>query len=324
MRIAICSPILRDDMLARLKDIPGLEAYGCEPADLARAAHEADGLVLLGMHYDAALADALAAPEARVRWMQLLTAGYETLEAFGVPAHCAVSNAGDVWSASVAEHVMALTLALMRRFPETAEAQVAAQWNAGLRVRVRSLYGARLLVVGMGSIGREVASRAHAFGMWVGGVNRSGRPVEGADAIYPASRLHEALGQADIVVIAAPSGPETRGLIGQAELAACRPGAMLINVARGDLIDSAALIAALDAGHLGGAGLDVTEPEPLPPGDPLWRRRDVMITPHIGGAASPAYMMRLSEHVARNIVAFASGDTPTHLVKIQNVGASRV
>lgn len=318
MRIAICSPILRDDMIARLDNIPNLEAYACEPAGLVQAAHEADGLVLLGMHYDAALAAALAAPGARVRWIQLLTAGYETMEVFGVPERCAVSNAGDVWSASVAEHVMALTLALMRRFRETEQAQLASQWNAGLRVRVRSLYGARLLVVGMGSIGREVATRAHAFGMWVGGVNRSGRPVAGADAIYPVARLHEALGEADVIVIAAPSGPETRGLIGPAELAACRPGAILVNVARGDLVDSAALIAALDAGRLGGAALDVTEPEPLPSDDPLWQRPDVIITPHIGGAASAEYLTRLSQHVALNAAAFAAGDTPSHLVKIQN------
>lgn len=318
MRIAVCSPILRDDMFARMQDIPGLKAYACEPADLARAAHDADALVLGSFHYDAALSAALRAPGARARWIQLLTAGYETLEAFGVPERCVVSNAGDVWSASVAEHVMALTLALMRRFRETEAAQAAAHWDAGLRVRVRSLAGARIVIVGMGSIGREVAVRAHAFGMWVGGINRTGRPVDGADAIYPVSRLHEALAEADVVVIAAPSGPETRGLIGAAELAACRPGAMLINVARGDLVDSAALIAALDAGALGGAGLDVTDPEPLPPEHPLWRRPDVIITPHIGGAASPEYLLRLSQHIARNAAAFAAGKPPTHIVQIQN------
>lgn len=318
MRIAVCSPILRDDMLARLRDIHDMEAFACEPQDLVHAVQEADALVCASFHYDAILASALAAPTAKVRWIQLLTAGYETLETWGVPERCAVSNAGDVWSASVAEHVMALTLALMRRLRETEAAQKDARWDGGLRVRVRSLYGARLVVVGMGSIGREVAARARAFGMWVGGVNRSGRHVGGIDSIFPRSRLHEALGEADVIVVAAPSGPETLGLIGAAELAACRRGAMLINVARGDLVDHTALVNALDTGHLGGVGLDVTDPEPLPPEHPLWRRPDVIITPHIGGAASVEYMARLSEHIAGNARALAQGRLPGNIIHLQN------
>lgn len=316
MRIAVCSPIVRNEMLDLMSRTPGLEAYPCEVADLPAAAREADGIVVGSFNYGPELAAALAQPGARTRWLQMLTAGYETVKTYGAPAHCLVSNAGDAWSPNVAEHVMALALALTRCLAQCAAAQQAGRWNAPVRNGVRSLQGARLLVVGMGSIGREVAIRAKAFGMAVAGVNRSGRPVAEADVMYPASRLHEALAMADVIVIAAPSSPQTRGLIGRAELAVCRPDALLINVARGDLVDSEALLEALRAGRLGGAGLDVTDPEPLPHGHPLWSEPGVIITPHLGGAGSPDQMLRLARHVADNAARFAAGEAPLNLVAI--------
>lgn len=317
MRIAVCSPVALDEMLTLLAGARGIEAWPCAVVDLAAATREADAIVLGSFHYGPQLAAALAAPEARTRWLQLLTAGYETLDQYGLPARCAVSNAGDVWSPSVAEHVFTLILGLARRARQCAADQQAGRWNATVRQQVRSLAGARMLIVGMGSIGRETAMRARAFGMSVAGVNRTGRPVAEADVIYPAGRLGEALAEADVIVVAAPSTPETRGMIGREQLALCKPEALLINVARGDLVDSGALLGALRAGRIGGAGLDVTDPEPLPHGHPLWDEPDVIITPHLGGAASPRYMSRLARHVADNAARFAAGETPRHLVQIQ-------
>lgn len=317
MRIAVCSPVLLDDMLALMAANPEIEAWACEPGDLPAATREADAIVLGSFHYGPELAAALAAPQARTRWLQLLTAGYETLDLHGAPAGCLVSNAGDVWSPSVAEHVFALMLGLARCARQCADDQQAGRWNAPVRHQVRSLAGSRMLIVGMGSIGRETAVRARAFGMSVAGVNRTGRPVAEADVMYPVERLHAALADADVILIAAPSTPETRRMIGRAELAVCKPDALLINVARGDLVDSDALLAALRAGKIGGAGLDVTDPEPLPQGHPLWAEPNVIITPHLGGAASPAYMERLARHVAENAARFAAGETPLALVQIQ-------
>ncbi|GHE51720.1 dihydrofolate reductase [Camelimonas fluminis] len=317
MRIAVCSPILLDDMLTLMAATPGIEAWACEPGDLPAATREADAIVLGSFHYGPELGAALAAPQARTRWLQLLTAGYETLDMHGVPARCLVSNAGDVWSPSVAEHVFSLMLGLARCARQCAADQQAGRWNAPVRHQVRSLAGARLLIIGMGGIGRETAVRARAFGMSVAGVNRSGRPVAEADVMYPVGRLHAALAEADVIVVAAPSTPETRSMIGREQLAVCKPDALLINVARGDLVDSDALLEALRAGKIGGAGLDVTDPEPLPQGHPLWAEPNVIVTPHLGGAASPAYMTRLARHVAENAARFAAGETPFAVVRVQ-------
>jgi phosphoglycerate dehydrogenase-like enzyme len=138
-----------------------------------------------------------------------------------------------------------------------------------------------LLIVGYGSIGRELARRAKAFDMNVWGVTRSGQGDRTyAEKIFPASQLNEALPPADYVVIAAPETSETKHLIGAEQIARMKCGARLINVARGSLLDEAALIGALQSGALGGAALDVTGVEPLPPESPLWKAPNLFITPH--------------------------------------------
>jgi len=135
--------------------------------------------------------------------------------------------------------------------------------------------------VGYGSIGRELAKRAKAFEMRVWGVTRSGEgDGEHVERIFPASKLHEALPEADYVVIAAPETAETKHLIGAAELAKMRRGARLINVGRGSLLDEEALIRALESGTLGGAAIDVAQTEPLPGDSPLWKAPNLFITPH--------------------------------------------
>ena len=139
-----------------------------------------------------------------------------------------------------------------------------------------------LLIVGIGSIGRELAKRAKAFDMRVWGVSRSGKGDKTlAERIAPVSELPDMLPHADYVVIAAPETPETKRLIGPAELARMKPSARLVNVARGTLLDEAALVRALQEDRLGGAALDVMETEPLPVDSPLWKTPRLFITPHI-------------------------------------------
>jgi phosphoglycerate dehydrogenase-like enzyme len=149
------------------------------------------------------------------------------------------------------------------------------------------LRGQTLCVVGLGDIGRTVVRAARAFDMRVVGVSRAGRPVPGAHAVHRTAALRRVLATADFAVLTVPLTPDTRGLVGAAELAAMKPGAWLINVARGPIVDEAALIAALRARRIGGAVLDVFDEEPLPPEHPLWALDNAVVTPHISGPSTP-------------------------------------
>jgi phosphoglycerate dehydrogenase-like enzyme len=242
-----------------------------------------------------------------VRWIQLPSAGVESWFATGKltsePGRTWTSAAG-AYSASVAEHALALLLAGVRDF----RAQFAAtSWDqAGFGAQTGSLRGALVAIVGCGGIGRALIPLLNALGADVLAVNRSGKEVPGAHHTLPADRLAEVWPQADHVVLAAPSTGATSRMVGSAELAAMRPDAWLVNIARGSLIDTDALVDALRANMIGGAALDVTDPEPLPDGHPLWTLPNAMITPHVANppsALAPAY----ADHVGSNVARFVSG-----------------
>jgi phosphoglycerate dehydrogenase-like enzyme len=196
-----------------------------------------------------------------------------------------VTNASGIFSAPMAEHTMGLILALARNFPGCVRYQDQLKWSVqdlwDQPQHITEINGSLLLIVGYGSIGRELARRARAFDMRVWGLTRSGKGDSTfAEKILPVAELNAALLHADYVVIAAPETPETKNLIGAEQLARMRRGARLINIARGSLLDEAALVDALRRGHLGGAALDVTSMEPLPADSPLWRTPNLFITPH--------------------------------------------
>jgi phosphoglycerate dehydrogenase-like enzyme len=222
----------------------------------------------------------------KLKWIHSTAAGvaqlmYPELREAGI----LVTNPSGVFSVPMAEHTMGLLLALARNFPDSVRQQDKAIWSQQeLWDKPRHLSevnGQVLLIVGYGSIGRELAKRAKAFDMRVWGVTRSGEG-DGAHAerILPAAKLHEALPEADYVVISAPETAATKHLIGAAELAKMKRGARLINVGRGSLLDEAALICALKNGALSGAAIDVAETEPLPTDSPLWKAPNLFITPH--------------------------------------------
>lgn len=225
-----------------------------------------------------------AAP--KLKWIHSTAAGvsqltYPELRASGV----LVTNPSGIFSVPMAEHTMGLLLALARKFPDCVRHQERSHWGQqeiwDQPQHLTELNGQLLLIVGFGSIGRELARRAKALGMRVWGVSRSGQGDGAlAERIVPVRELHEVLPHADYVVIAAPETAETKHLVGAAELARMKPGAGLINVARGTLIDEDALIRALREGRLGGAALDVTGTEPLPAESPLWKTPRLFITPH--------------------------------------------
>jgi phosphoglycerate dehydrogenase-like enzyme len=222
----------------------------------------------------------------KLKWIHCTSAGvtqlmYPELINSGV----LVSNASGVFSVPMAEHTIGLLLALARNFPESLRQQEKAVWSQqqlwDMPQHLTELNGKLLLIVGYGSIGREVAQRAKALGMPVWGVTRSGRgDTTHAEKIIAISELNKALPEADYVLLCAPDTTETKHLINADQLAVMKRGARIINVGRGSLLDETALIAALQSGALGGAALDVTETEPLPPGSPLWHAPNLFITPH--------------------------------------------
>jgi phosphoglycerate dehydrogenase-like enzyme len=206
---------------------------------------------------------------------------YPELRASGVM----VTNASGIFSIPMAEHTMGLILALARNFPDSVRYQDQAKWSVqdlwDKPQHITEINGSLLLIVGYGSIGRELARRAKVFDMRVWGVTRSGKgDMTHAEKLFPAAELNDALPRADYVVVAAPETSETKHLIGAQQIARMKRGARLINIARGSLLDEAALMDALQRGGLAGAALDVTSPEPLPPDSRLWHAPNLFITPH--------------------------------------------
>ncbi len=307
MRVVIHTPVLARE-LAALAGRHGAEGVVVEDADaLHRAVEDADALWIWPAYYDAAVVRALERAAPRLRWVQLPTMGYDPVELHGAPASVTVTNAGDAYAPTVAEHALAMLLALVRHIPEAVSNAAAGRWDQSNARTIGTLHGARVAVVGFGNIGREVAARLRSFGARTVAVTRSGRVDPLADEAASGTQLHDVLARTDAVVLAVPLNAATRHLIDARALAAMPRHGILINIARGGIVDHAALRDALAGGALGGAGLDVTEPEPLPESDPLWTLPNVLITPHVagyGGEVAPRRIMALLE---RNLENFRAG-----------------
>ena len=251
----------------------------------------------------AQLAPALAASS--VRWFQFLSAGRERLLAAGLPPHLELFGIGDSLAPAMGEHGMALALALYRGVPQTLA--TAGDWAAARAVPRRGMDGDTGLVVGLGPVGRDLARRARLFGMDVLAATRTPAPDANCSEVRPLNELGELLPRAGLVFLSIALAPETHHIIGREAIARMRRGAFLVNLARGGLIDQAALLEALRSGALGGAGLDVTDPEPLPPDDPLWSAPNLIVSPHVSVAGSLKSAERIAAHVARNVEAVAAG-----------------
>jgi phosphoglycerate dehydrogenase-like enzyme len=230
-----------------------------------------------------------------------------------------VTNAAGTSSTSISEFVIARLLQVFKRLRETDEHQRAHAWAPSYG---RSFARSTLGIVGLGHIGGAVAERARAFGVRVLGMRRSARAgvgAEPADELFAPDRLHEMLGRCDAVVLAAPATAETRHLIDAEALAAMRPGAVLVNVARGSLVDEAALVAALESGHLGAAALDVFEREPLPPDSPLWNAPRCYLSAH-ASASVDRYVDDVFEITCDNLARFVAGAPLRNRVDMQALG----
>lgn len=283
------------DLFVRAVDEGGGRLVG--PAD-------ADGLIWTDPHDPEGLALALRGSPAR--WVQLPFAGIDNfIEAGAVDPARAWTCAKGLYGPATAEHALALILAAARRIHVHARAD---RWTF---VRTggghRRLRGTTALIVGTGGIGANLARMLAPLEPQIVAVNRSGRPLAEAHRTETTAALGSLVPEADWIVLACPLTPETRRLFGAEMLARMKPDAWLFNVARGPLVDTGALVETLRARAIGGAALDVTDPEPLPAGHPLWTFDNCVVTPHVANTVDMA-VPELAGLIARNVRRFAAGE----------------
>jgi D-2-hydroxyacid dehydrogenase (NADP+) len=276
----------------------------------------ADVLICPDNFYSTKLAEAVRRDAPKLALIQLLTAGFDHAKRQGVPAHVTLCNAGEAYASAVATHAITLLLALQRHIPTTLANQGRHAWDRAFTPQLTMPAASTIVVVGLGPIGREIARILRAFGARVIGVTRRGLPDPSADEVVAAGALRDVLPRADAIVIAAPLDESTRNLIDARALAACRKTAVLVNVARGGIVEPRALETALRSFAIAGAGLDVTDPEPLPPNDPLWDAPNLIVSPHCAGASGAASGERLADLVCANLARFMRGEKLQHVVKL--------
>jgi phosphoglycerate dehydrogenase-like enzyme len=243
-----------------------------------------------------------------LRWIQLTSAGVDRAARSGLlDSEFMLTSASGLHATPIGEYVLCIMLMFSKGANRFVRAQERNEW---LRFMPNELYGKTVGVVGLGHIGAEVARLAKAFGCRVLATRRSATERtndELVDKLLPASDLAYLLGESDFVVISVPLTPETRHLIGEAELRAMKPTGVLINIARGPVVDEAALVRALKEGSIGGAGLDVFEQEPLPPESELWDIENVILSPHISGGTE-IYNQRAVGIFCENLRRYLAGE----------------
>ncbi|AMJ62635.1 D-2-hydroxyacid dehydrogenase [Bosea sp. PAMC 26642] len=296
---------LQDEFLTRGSAAKSVEMRSLD--ELKARAAELDVLVVSGLWRNELIA---AAP--KLRFVQSVSAGTDQ---FDKPAFSAagirLASAQGANERAVSEHAMALILTLTRQIHLARDNQTTRHWRPMIgdrSIREDELGGKTLVIVGLGRIGLRLAALAGAFGLRVIGVRRQPEPVAGIEAIVRPDQLHEVIAQADIVALTCPLTPETEGLIDARALAAMKPSAVLINVARGKVVDETALLAALTDGRIAGAGLDTFHDEPLPPASPFWALPQVVVTPHSAGETQ-RYEANVVDLLLENLGRLGRGET---------------
>ncbi len=243
-----------------------------------------------------------------LRVIQLLSAGADAWIG-KIPGEVTLCDARGVHTSPVAEWTVAVILGYLRRLPAFVRAQEHQQWSYAAHTPTDTLYGKRVLILGAGSIGTAICDRLAPFEAKLIKVARRARP---ADGVHGVAELPALLPAADIVVLIVPLTPQTRGLVDAAFLARMRDGALLVNAARGSVVDTGALVAELASGRLH-AVVDVTEPEPLPPGHPLWTMENLLLTPHVASSVRNL-LRRAYELVGEQIGRVLAGAPLTNVV----------
>lgn len=286
------------------------------------AENDEEGVHLVG-EADAAFSSQInpehlkAAP--RLRWIHSPAAGVAGMLYPDMRSNAVVlTNSRGLAADTIAEHVLAVTLALFRRLPiafARQSAHVWAQEEISEAPGNRTIRGSQVLIVGLGAIGAATAGRLHALDAIVTGVRRRVDALvpPGVDAVRPANALHDALREADVVIVAAPHTEQTRGLIGAREIGLMKRDAVLVNVSRGGLVDEGAVAAALRDGRIAGAALDVFRGEPLGPDSVLWDLPNLLITPHTSGFR-PDHWDAAIDLFAENLRRFERGEALLNVV----------
>ncbi|MCW2699632.1 MAG: D-isomer specific 2-hydroxyacid dehydrogenase NAD-binding protein [Blastococcus sp.] len=288
---------------------PGVETVSYDAsAPVPDEQLDAEALVVWGN--SGADVRAVAGRMPRLRWVQTLAAGPDSVLAAGFPDDVVITSGSGLHDQPVAEHALALVLTLVRRLPAAARAQAEHRWAdelGGLQPLhpagpVTTLLGARVLVWGFGSIGQTLAPLLEQLGARVRGVARSSGERSGF-AVVAEEELRGELGQTDVLVMILPSTSATTRALDADRLAALPPHAYVVNVGRGSTVDEPALVAALSAGRIAGAALDVTSSEPLPADSPLWNAPDIVLTPHAAGGRP----VGADELISANLAALLAG-----------------
>ena len=303
------------DPRIRLLDFPAI-ALGprgvLTPEELERAkAALLETEVLFG---GSVVPPALLREAPRLKWFQVITAGVDALARDGLVGQgFTMTKVSGLAAPAIAEYAIASMLMLCKGLHLSVRDQSTQHWRFRFTAE---LQGKTCGIVGLGAIGRETARRARAMGMRVIGSRRRAGGDAGdpdCDLLVPHSELHRILAESDYVVVCVPLTDETRGLIGEAELAAMKPTGYLINVARGAVIDEHALVVALGDGTIAGAALDVFEREPLPAENPLWSMENVIVTPHISGAVE-GYGEKVTAMFIDNLRRYVAGEPLENVV----------
>ncbi len=291
-------PIGEDLLSLVLSAAPGAVAVVADKNRLPSAL--ADAEVFYGYHSPEVFAHA-----PKLKWIQTSAAGLDKLLVPElVNRGLVITNASGLHAAAVVECAWALTLAVSRCLHTFVRQQQEHDWKWG---PLFDMFGGTAGVIGLGGIGRQYARVARAFDMRVIAVDPHVREKpENVAELWPMNRLDDVLRQSDVVLVSCPYTPETHYLINRARLALMKPTTILVNIARGGIIDEAALVDALKAGKLAGCGLDVTETEPLPADSPLWNAPNLVISPHCGGVSSHR-MRKLIEFFCENLRRYQDG-----------------
>jgi phosphoglycerate dehydrogenase-like enzyme len=250
----------------------------------------------------------------RLKWLQLKSAGTNGYVEGQVKETALLTCASGSYGLAVSEHMVALTFELMKKLHLYRDEQAKCRWRD--RGEVKSVQGAVVLVIGMGDIGRNYARRMKALGSYVIGVcTHSYQKPDFLDELHLSEKIDELLPRADVAALIVPGTKDTVKLIGCSQLAKMKKGAVIINAGRGAVLDTEAVCDALESGALGGAGLDVTDPEPLPPEHRLWKLENAVITPHIsGGNHLPVIAQNILNLFLENSRRFVKGEKLKSLV----------
>jgi D-2-hydroxyacid dehydrogenase (NADP+) len=304
----ILAPGLPDALIHDLQaSSPGVQIVKVRPADIAKEIEDADAII------------GGVSPEnfkraKKLKWVHVMSAGVEKdLFPELIESDAVVTNAKNLYGPQIADHAFAFLLSLTRRLNVTIPGQSNEQWTPG-RAGMFELNGKTAVIIGVGGIGSQIAQRASGFGMKVIGVDMRDLPPSAIVQRYVhPDRLDSVLPEADVVFISVPHTKKSEGMMGPKQFDLMKKGSYFIAVSRGKIYSMNGLVKALDEGRLAGAGVDVTDPEPLPKGHPLWKFKNVVITPHTAGGSD-----RLDERIAgmlkENVRRFAAGETLLNVV----------